>query len=96
MSRASDLERIEHGLAAAVAVLGDYTPGFIDATRKTGGDPLTEADEKIDALLRDLLPEPGDGWLSEETVDSAARLSASRVSKVQPIHGTREVVEFIP
>jgi myo-inositol-1(or 4)-monophosphatase len=96
MDRARDLERIETALTAAASVLADYTPGFIDATRKSGGDPVTEADEKVDVLLRELLPEPGDGWLSEETVDSPERLSSRRVWVVDPLDGTREFVEGIP
>jgi myo-inositol-1(or 4)-monophosphatase len=96
MDRVRDLERIEQALTAAAAVLADYTPGFIDATRKSGGDPVTEADEKVDELLRELLPETGDGWLSEETVDSPRRLAARRVWVVDPLDGTREFVEGIP
>ena len=96
MNRARDLQRIEEGLTAAAGVLADYTPGFIDATRKSGGDPVTEADEKVDALLRDLLPEDGDGWLSEETVDSPERLAANRVWVVDPLDGTREFIDGIP
>jgi myo-inositol-1(or 4)-monophosphatase len=96
MDRVHDLGRIEEALAAAAAVLADYTPGFIDATRKSGGDPVTEADDKVDALLREMLPMPGDGWLSEETVDSPARLEAWRVWVVDPLDGTREFVEGIP
>jgi myo-inositol-1(or 4)-monophosphatase len=96
MDRVRDLQRIEEALTAAAAVLADYTPGFIDATRKSGGDPVTEADEKVDELLRELLPEAGDGWLSEETVDSPERLAASRVWVVDPLDGTREFVEGIP
>ena len=94
--RVRDLQRIEDALTAAAAVLADYTPGFIDATRKSGGDPVTEADEKVDELLRDILPEPGDGWLSEETVDSADRLGKDRVWVVDPLDGTREFIEGIP
>ena len=96
MRRERDLERIDSALTAAAAVLADYTPGFIDATRKSGGDPVTEADEKVDELLREMLPESGEGWLSEETADSPARLERSRVWVVDPLDGTREFVEGIP
>lgn len=96
MDRVRDLDRIEEALTAAAAVLADYTPGFIDATRKSGGDPVTEADEKVDELLREMLPEPGDGWLSEETIDSPTRLDSWRVWVVDPLDGTREFVEGIP
>lgn len=77
-------------------MLAGYTPGFIDVTRKTGGDPVTEADEKVDELLKEMLPEPGEGWLSEETADHPDRLAASRVWVVDPLDGTREFVEGIP
>ncbi len=96
MSRAYDLERIENGLDAAAAILADYTPGFIDATRKSGGDPLTEADEAVDKALRELLPEDGEGWLSEETADTSDRLEKSRVWVVDPLDGTREFIDGIP
>lgn len=96
MSRAGDLERIDQGLSAAAEVLSAYTPGFIDATRKSGGDPVTEADEKVDTVLGELLPEAGDGWLSEETVDSPSRLNAERVWIVDPLDGTREFIQGIP
>lgn len=94
--RVRDLERIDAALTVAAAVLGDYTPGFIDATRKSGGDPVTEADEKVDELLRTILPEAGEGWLSEETADSPDRLDKERVWVVDPLDGTREFVDGIP
>lgn len=96
MSRAHDLERIESGLDAAAEILADYTPGFIDATRKSGGDPVTEADEAIDRALRELLPGEGEGWLSEETSDTAERLERRRVWVVDPLDGTREFIDGIP
>ena len=37
--------------------------------RESGGDPVTEADRRVDEVLRRMLPESGEGWLSEETVD---------------------------
>ena len=96
MSRAHDLERIESGLDTAAEILVDYTPGFIDATRKSGGDPVTEADEAIDKALRELLPREGEGWLSEETADTAERLECRRVWVVDPLDGTREFIDGIP
>jgi myo-inositol-1(or 4)-monophosphatase len=94
--RVRDLQRIDDALTAAATVLADYTPGFIEATRKSGGDPVTEADEKVDELLKEMLPEAGEGWLSEETADSPDRLGRSRVWVVDPLDGTREFVEGIP
>lgn len=61
---------------------------------KAPGNPVSEADLEIDALLRArlgaLLPEAG--WLSEETADDPARLAKARLWVVDPIDGTRDFV----
>ncbi|HXU46912.1 MAG TPA: 3'(2'),5'-bisphosphate nucleotidase CysQ [Thermoanaerobaculia bacterium] len=93
---AEDVERIEAALGEAVRLLARFTPGEVDAQRKAGGDPVTEADTEVDALLRRLLPRPGEGWLSEETLDDRTRLSARRVWVVDPLDGTREFVMGLP
>ncbi len=96
MGYTQDLARINAALDAAVRVLEQFTPGAIDSTLKSGGDPLTEADVAVDEVLKKLLPSDGEGWLSEETVDSTARLGKRRVWIVDPIDGTREFIEGIP
>jgi myo-inositol-1(or 4)-monophosphatase len=92
----SDLERINAALDAALVVLEDFTPGRIAARRKAGGSPVTEADELVDAEMRRILPEPGEGWLSEESVDDSDRLGRDRVWIVDPIDGTLEFVQGLP
>ena len=57
---------------------------------------MTKADLAVDALLHEILPRNGEGWLSEETADDSTRLSCSRVWVVDPIDGTREFVEGLP
>jgi myo-inositol-1(or 4)-monophosphatase len=94
--RHEDLRRIEAALREAEKALGPFTPGAIAVERKAGGDPVTEADQLVDDVLRRLLPEPGEGWLSEETVDDHARLDKRRAWVVDPLDGTREFVEGIP
>jgi myo-inositol-1(or 4)-monophosphatase len=91
-----DLERIGEALQEALAVLRRFTPGDVAARRKSGDDPVTEADTQVDTLLRRLLPRPGEGWLSEETTDDLSRLDRRRVWVVDPLDGTREFVEGIP
>lgn len=93
-SRTDDLERIAKALAAAAAIFPE--PGTVRAERKAGGDPVTEIDRRADAILRESLLRPGEGWLSEETADSPDRLGRSRVWIVDPIDGTREFVDGIP
>lgn len=57
--------------------------------------PVTEADLAVnDALSSTLrLARPDYGWLSEETEDDGARLTADTVFIVDPIDGTRNFVD---
>lgn len=58
---------------------------------KSGGSPVTDADFRVDAFLRDKLPRlaPEAGWLSEETADTPERLDREALFIVDPIDGTR-------
>lgn len=95
--RSLDLERIHTGLLRASEAVRPFTPGSVDwETKEDRGDPVTAADLAIDAVLRATLPAPGEGWLSEETIDDRTRLDAHRVWIVDPLDGTREFVEGIP
>ncbi len=96
MSRSEDLERIRAGLAAAAAAVRPFTPGEVAFERKAErADPVTAADHAADAALRSSLLRPGEGWLSEESVDDRSRLGRDRVWVVDPIDGTREFIEGI-
>ena len=90
------LARIEAALGAAAAALVKYRPGAVQADRKENFDPVTAADVEIDALLRETLQRPGEGWLSEETADDPSRLALERVWVVDPLDGTKEFVEGLP
>jgi myo-inositol-1(or 4)-monophosphatase len=69
-----------------------------EITIKVDHSPVTSADLEIDrhlrAVLRDAFPE--DGWLSEESPESEARLQAKRVWVVDPIDGTKYFIDRIP
>jgi myo-inositol-1(or 4)-monophosphatase len=58
---------------------------------KGKSSPVSEADIAVNDLLRERLEAatPDYGWLSEESVDDAARLAKRRVWVVDPIDGTR-------
>jgi myo-inositol-1(or 4)-monophosphatase len=58
---------------------------------KPGESPVTNADLAADDFLKTTLrrARPDYGWLSEETADNPARLSAKRLFVVDPIDGTR-------
>lgn len=68
----------------------------VKSESKADGSPVTVVDRAIDQLLRDELPEAGDGWLSEESVDDETRLTCRRVWVVDPIDGTRSLVAGRP
>ena len=91
-----DLARIEAALDAAAAALAPFTPGTIASRLKEGDDPVTAADVAVNEVLQRILPRPGEGWLSEETVDDPTRLDAERVWVVDPVDGTREFIQGIP
>lgn len=57
--------------------------------------PVTEADLAANAHLEAVLQaaRPDYGWLSEETEDAAARLSAKRLFIIDPIDGTRAFID---
>ena len=96
MDRQQDLERIGRALDVAEEILQKYTPGSVEAARKAGGDPVTEADLELDGALREILLRDGEGILTEESTDDASRLDHSRVWIVDPLDGTKEFVTGIP
>ncbi|MBT4912188.1 MAG: 3'(2'),5'-bisphosphate nucleotidase CysQ [Longimicrobiales bacterium] len=97
MPRNDDIARIRATLLAAAEAISPFTPGAVEFERKEErGDPLTAADLAADEVLRAMLPVPGEGWLSEESVDDNSRLVSERVWIVDPIDGTREFVEGVP
>lgn len=97
LSRKDDVQRILDGLYAAAEAVRPFTPGDVAFERKdVRDDPVTAADRAADEVLRTILPQPGEGWLSEESVDDRTRLDCSRVWVVDPIDGTREFIEGIP
>ena len=97
MTRQRDLDRIREALEAAAEAISPFVPGAVDFDEKSArGDPVTEADLAADRVLREILPESEEGWLSEETADSPERLTCRRVWVVDPLDGTREFVDGIP
>jgi myo-inositol-1(or 4)-monophosphatase len=96
ISHTEALSRIEEALEAARTIFARFTPGEVQAEYKAGHDPVTEADRQVDAELRKRLLRPGEGWLSEESVDDPIRLQSSWVWIVDPLDGTREFVQGIP
>ncbi len=85
-------------LDAALAVQVLFEAREFQVSSKGEAGPVTSGDIVANFILRrglmDLLPDAG--WLSEESVDTSARLDREYVWVVDPIDGTREFVKGIP
>lgn len=80
----------------AARAAGDIARSFWRKTpdaweKPDGAGPVSEADMAVNAMLEHELrtARPDYGWLSEESIDDAARLVASRTFIIDPIDGTR-------
>lgn len=95
LSAAQDLELIGEAAAEGGRIAMHYFKRKQEVWMKEGDSPVGEADYAVDKYLRETLTaaRPHYGWLSEETVDSPARLTASRTFVVDPIDGTRAFID---
>ena len=83
---------------AAAAIIRRYYQTDLTIELKGHDDPLTAADRESNACIHEMISRafPDDGWLSEETADSSARLGTKRVWIVDPLDGTKEFTQHIP
>lgn len=95
---AADLELIRAAALEAGALALSERAAGVEVRSKAGGSPVTSADLAVDALLKDrlLAARPDYGWLSEETADTADRLSKRRIFVVDPIDGTVAYIKDKP
>lgn len=94
--RDTDLLLLEEAARAAGRVALTFTgPSARRWDKPDNLGPVTEADMAVNAVLEAQLTgaRPDYGWLSEESTDSAARLTRDRVFIVDPIDGTRSFIE---
>jgi myo-inositol-1(or 4)-monophosphatase len=89
------LARIDAALARAAALARQLMRAPVEFSRKPGGSPVSTVDLALDAELRRALWRPGEGWLSEESADDPGRLDCASVWVVDPIDGTRELLEGV-
>jgi myo-inositol-1(or 4)-monophosphatase len=89
-SLAADLALIRDAAEAAGRLAMAERESGLKIWSKSGGSPVTSADMAVDRMLKETLlsARPDHGWLSEETPDSADRLSKSRLFVADPIDGT--------
>jgi myo-inositol-1(or 4)-monophosphatase len=83
---------------AAGKIVRTWYEGDFTVRQKATDSPVTEADLEANHCIRGIISDnfPDDGWLSEETRDSADRLSKARVWVVDPLDGTKEFINHIP
>ena len=95
----ADTELLIAAAEAAGEIARRHFQTSIEVIDKPDGlGPVTAVDLEIDRMLHARLAaaRPGYGWLSEESDDGAARLSAERVFVVDPIDGTRSFIAGEP
>ena len=87
----------EAALRAGEEILRFYKQDY-NVRDKSYHNPVTDADHAADHAIKTIITQgfPKDGWLSEETVDSAERLVSDRVWIVDPLDGTKEFIEGVP
>ena len=94
--READLRRISSTLSLVAQVVSRTDKNALSVSHANNGDPVTSLDRKINQIIRNTLPAQTEGWLSEESRDDLLRLQCRRVWVVDPIDGTRELIEGIP
>ncbi len=98
MDTTKELEIAVEAARRGGAIVRKYFKGDYEVHEKAPDNPLTVADTEADEAIKACVLEafPSDGWLSEETRDSPARLSNPRVWIVDPLDGTKEFTQHIP
>ena len=94
----ADYELLKTAVRDAGALALSYFRQEITVQKKLDGSEVSEADLAANALLQRELEgaRPDYGWLSEESEDSARRLTRSRVWVIDPIDGTNAFLRHNP
>jgi len=90
--RTDDRARLAQALRDGGAIALGFFRGQLRSWTKEHDSPVSEADIAVDELLRERLPQAGDGWLSEESAASPDRAASRRIWIVDPIDGTRAYI----
>ena len=85
------LARIEHSLEIAGNIAGNVGQHNIDYELRQ--EVIRDTELRVSRVLRETLLEPGEGWLSEEDPDDRVRLDCEVVWVVDPVDGTKELID---
>ena len=90
----AELETAAKIAREAAVLVRSYHGKRLVIERKSGGEPVTEADKAANTLIlqRLSIAFPKDVVLSEEVPDSGARIGRSRIWMVDPIDGTSDFI----
>ncbi len=92
----TDLSLLIDAAQDAGEIARRFVGNDLDISHKDADNsPVTAADLAVNRMLEDKLrhARPDYGWLSEESPDNAARLSAEALFVIDPIDGTRSFIE---
>ena len=93
-----DMALLKSAMVEGAALARRYFETGAEFWNKRPGQPVTDADLAVDALLKERLcgPRPDYGWLSEEGHDDPARLETTKLWIIDPIDGTRAFIRRRP
>lgn len=84
------LSRIENSLESAGNVVGDLGQRKLDGELRQ--EVIRDTELRVGQVLRETLLGSGEGWLCEEDVDDRVRLGCEVVWIVDPVDGTKELI----
>jgi myo-inositol-1(or 4)-monophosphatase len=93
-----ELAVLVESIRNAGAKVRDLVRAGFDVQTKPDRSPVTTVDHEVNRILHEMQRRefPQDGWLSEESPDDPARLTNIRVWVVDPIDGTKALVNRMP
>jgi myo-inositol-1(or 4)-monophosphatase len=93
-----ELATLVESILNAGAKVRELVRGGFEVQTKPDRSPVTTVDYEVNRILHEMQRRefPQDGWLSEESPDDPARLTNRRVWIVDPIDGTKALVNRIP
>lgn len=93
-----ELATLVESIRNAGAKVRELVRGGFAVQTKPDRSPVTTVDHEVNRILQEMQRRefPQDGWLSEESPDDPARLTKMRVWIVDPIDGTKALVNRMP
>jgi len=93
-----ELAALVESIRNAGAKVHEMVRAGFDVQTKPDRSPVTTVDHEVNRILHEMQRRefPQDGWLSEESPDDPTRLTHTRVWVVDPIDGTKALVNRMP